>query len=104
MTVNFDPANLILYDMDEPIEALRNSCPTFSRYTSRTPSELRSEVNGAKKWLSERAKSIGSPLCGFWRRPTTKATTLRGEAGDERVGDIAKGIAALKAVMEEAGL
>ena len=23
MTVNFDPANMILYDMDEPIEALR---------------------------------------------------------------------------------
>jgi len=101
VTVNFDPANLILYDMDEPIDALRKLVPHVQQV----------HVKDAKRttvkdqWGEEVIVGTGQVDWVAFVRILAEADyegdyIFEREAGDDRVGDIAKGIAALTAAMQ----
>jgi sugar phosphate isomerase/epimerase len=102
VAVNFDPANLILYDMDEPIEALRKLVPYVQQV--HVKDAKRTAVKG--RWGEEVVVGTGQVNWAAFVRILAEADyqgdyIFEREAGDDRVGDIAKGIAALKAAMEE---
>ncbi len=102
VTVNFDPANMILYDMDEPIEALRQLVP----YTPQVhvKDAKRTKVKG--QWGEEVVVGTGEvDWLEFVRILATAdfegAYVFEREAGDDRVGEIQRGIVALTAAMEQ---
>ena len=101
--VNFDPANMILYDMDEPIEALRKLVPHVRQV--HVKDARRTTVKG--QWGEEVVVGTGQVDWAAFARILAEAGyqgdyIFEREAGGDRVGDIAEGIAALKAAMAEA--
>jgi sugar phosphate isomerase/epimerase len=96
--INFDPANMILYGLGDPIGAMRTLAP-FIRHvhvkdatSSKNPgAEWGEEVPfgagevGPKRFL-DALKSIGY----------TGPLAIEREAGDDRMGDVRKGIDALR--------
>lgn len=103
VAVNFDPANLILYDMDEPIEALRKLVSHVRQV--HVKDAKRTTVKG--QWGEEVVVGTGQVDWVAFVRILAEADfagdyIFEREAGDDRVGDIAKGIAALQAAMREA--
>lgn len=104
VTVNFDPANMILYDMDEPIEALKKLLPHVEQVHAKDGK--RTTVKG--DWGEEVVVGTGQVDWVAFVRTLAEADyegdyIFEREAGDDRVGDISKGITALKAAMEEVG-
>ncbi|NLS91081.1 MAG: sugar phosphate isomerase/epimerase [Planctomycetaceae bacterium] len=102
VTVNFDPANLILYDMDEPIEALGKLVPHVEQV--HVKDARRTAVKG--QWGEEVVVGTGEVDWVAFVRILAEADyagdyVFEREAGDDRVGDIAKGIEALKAAMQQ---
>lgn len=102
VTVNFDPANMILYDMDEPIEALRKLVPKVQQVHAKDAN--RTTVKG--QWGEEVVVGTGQVDWVAFVRILAEADyegdyIFEREAGDDRVGDISKGIAALTAAMQE---
>jgi len=102
VTVNFDPANLILYDMDEPIEALRKLVPHVRQV--HVKDAKRTTVKG--QWGEEVVVGTGQVDWVAFVQILAEADyegdyIFEREAGDDRVGDIAKGIAALTAAMQQ---
>jgi L-ribulose-5-phosphate 3-epimerase len=102
VTVNFDPANLILYDMDEPIEALRKLVSHVQQV--HVKDARRTTVKG--QWGEEVVVGTGQVDWLAFVRILAEADyagdyIFEREAGDDRVGDIAKGIVALTAAMAE---
>lgn len=102
VTVNFDPANMLLYDMDEPIEALRKLVPHVQQVHVKDAN--RTTVKG--DWGEEVVVGTGQVDWVAFVRVLAEADfegdyIFEREAGDDRVGDISKGIAALKAAMQE---
>jgi L-ribulose-5-phosphate 3-epimerase len=100
--VNFDPANMILYDMDEPIEALRQLVPHVQQV--HVKDAKRTTVKG--QWGEEVVVGTGLVDWLAFVRVLAEADFDGGyvferEAGDDRVGDINRGIAALTAAMQE---
>lgn len=103
VAVNFDPANMILYDMDEPIEALRRLSPHVRQV--HVKDAKRTTVKG--EWGQEVVVGTGEVDWVAFVRILAEADFEGGyiferEAGDDRIGDIAQGIAALTAAIEEA--
>ena len=103
VAVNFDPANMILYDMDNPIEALRLLAPHVRQV--HVKDAKRTTVKG--QWGEEVVVGTGEVDWNAFVRILAEADFEGGyiferEAGDDRVGDIAKGIAALTAALTEA--
>jgi sugar phosphate isomerase/epimerase len=102
VTVNFDPANMILYDMDEPIEALRQLVPHVQQV--HVKDAKRTSVKG--QWGEEVVVGTGEVDWIAFVRVLAEADFDGGyvferEAGDDRVGDITQGIAALRSAMQE---
>lgn len=102
VTVNFDPANMILYDMDEPIEALRQLVPHVGQV--HVKDAKRTTVKG--QWGEEVVVGTGQVDLVAFVRILAEADfegsyAFEREAGDDRVGDITQGIAALRAAMQE---
>jgi sugar phosphate isomerase/epimerase len=102
VTVNFDPANMILYDMDEPIEALRKLVAHVQQV--HVKDAKRTTVKG--QWGEEVIVGTGQVDWLAFVRILAEADyqgdyIFEREAGDDRVGDITKGIAALTAAMLE---
>jgi sugar phosphate isomerase/epimerase len=102
VTVNFDPANMILYDMDEPIEALRKLVSHVRQV--HVKDAKRTTVKG--QWGEEVVVGTGQVDWVAFVRILAEADyqgdyIFEREAGDDRVGDIAKGIVALKAAMKQ---
>jgi L-ribulose-5-phosphate 3-epimerase len=102
VTINFDPANMILYDMDEPIAALRKLVPHVQQV--HVKDAKRTTVKG--QWGEEVVVGTGQVDWVAFVRILAEADyagdyIFEREAGDDRVGDIAKGIAVLQATMEE---
>ena len=102
VTVNFDPANMILYDMDEPIEALRQLVPHVQQV--HVKDAIRTSVKG--QWGEEVIVGTGQVDWTAFVRVLAEADfdgsyVFEREAGDDRVGDITQGIAALRAAMQE---
>ena len=98
--VNFDPANMILYDMDEPIEALRTLAPYVKQV--HVKDAKRTKVKG--QWGEEVVVGTGEVDWTAFVRVLNGANFSGGyvferEAGDDRLGDITKGIHALQDAM-----
>jgi len=103
IAVNFDPANMILYNMDNPIEALRALVPHVKQV--HVKDARRTSVKG--QWGEEVVVGTGEVDWVAFVRILAEADFDGGyiferEAGDNRVGDIAQGIRALTAVMKQA--
>ncbi len=104
VTVNFDPANMLLYDMDEPNEALRKLVSQVQQVHVKDAN--RTTVKG--DWGEEVVVGTGQVDWVAFVRILAEADyegdyIFEREAGDDRVGDISKGITALKAAMQEVG-
>ncbi|HPO13108.1 MAG TPA: sugar phosphate isomerase/epimerase family protein [Candidatus Hydrogenedentes bacterium] len=100
--VNFDPANMILYDMDNPIEALRLLAPHVRQV--HVKDAKRTKVKG--QWGEEVIVGMGEVDWEAFVRILAEADFDGGyiferEAGDNRVGDIKQGIMALSAVIRK---
>ncbi|HEX71724.1 MAG TPA: sugar phosphate isomerase/epimerase [Candidatus Hydrogenedentes bacterium] len=98
--VNFDPANMILYDMDDPIEALRMLAPHVRQV--HVKDAKRTTVKG--QWGEEVVVGTGEVDWDAFVRILAEADfdgyyIFEREAGADRIGDITQGIAALRAVM-----
>jgi len=101
VTVNFDPANMILYDMDEPIEALEKLVPHVRQV--HVKDAIRTREKG--QWGEEVVVGTGQVDWAAFVRILAAADyagdyIFEREAGHDRVGDIAKGITALTAAMK----
>ncbi len=102
IAVNFDPANMILYDMDNPIDALRLLAPQVKQV--HVKDAKRTNVKG--QWGEEVIVGTGEVDWMEFVRILAEANFEGGyiferEAGDNRVGDITQGIAALRAALKE---
>ena len=100
--VNFDPANMILYDMDDPIKALRRLMPRVQQV--HVKDAKRTTVKG--QWGEEVIVGTGEVDLTAFVRILAEADfdgnyIFEREAGDDRVGDITKGVAALTAAMQK---
>jgi len=105
LAVNFDPANMILYDMDDPIDALRALAPQVKQV--HVKDAKRATVKG--QWGDEVIVGTGEvDWLAFVRilaeNDFDGGYIFEREAGDNRVGDITQGIAALTAAMEKVNL
>ena len=103
VTVNFDPANMILYDMDEPIESLRK---LVSHVQQVHVKDAERTTPALGQWGEEVVVGTGQVDWLAFVRILAEADyqgdyVFEREAGDDRVGDIWKGIAALTAAMQE---
>lgn len=103
VAVNFDPANMVLYDMDEPIEALRKVAPHVRQV--HVKDAKRTTVKG--QWGEEVVVGTGEVDWAAFVRILAEADfdgsyIFEREAGGDRVGDIQKGIVALTAAMKQA--
>jgi sugar phosphate isomerase/epimerase len=87
--VNFDPANMILYGMGDPVAAVRALAPRIAQVhikdalPTKTAGTWGSEVRvgtGAVDWKAF--------LAAIERVPATIRLAVEREAGDDRVGDI----------------
>jgi sugar phosphate isomerase/epimerase len=101
VTVNFDPANMILYDMDEPIAALRKLVSRVQQV--HVKDARRTTVKG--QWGEEVVVGTGEVDWIAFVRILAEADytgdyIFEREAGNDRVGDISKGIAALTTAMK----
>jgi L-ribulose-5-phosphate 3-epimerase len=97
VAVNFDPANMILYDMDDPIEALRALAPHVRQV--HVKDARRTATKG--DWGEEVVVGTGEVDFDAFVRILAEAGFTGGyiferEAGDDRIGDITKGIVRLK--------
>ncbi|HNT88201.1 MAG TPA: sugar phosphate isomerase/epimerase family protein [Candidatus Hydrogenedentes bacterium] len=104
VAVNFDPANMILYDMDNPIEALRLLVPHVRQV--HVKDARRTTVKG--QWGEEVVVGTGEVDWIAFVRILAEADFDGGfiferEAGENRLGDIAQGIRALTAAMKAVG-
>jgi L-ribulose-5-phosphate 3-epimerase len=104
VAVNFDPANMLLYDMDDPIEALRQLVPHVRQV--HVKDGKRPATQG--QWGEEVVVGTGEVDWGAFVRILAEADFEGGyiferEAGDDRIGDINQGVAALSAAMKEVG-
>lgn len=96
VTVNFDPANMLLYDMDDPIEALRGLAPHVEQV--HVKDARRPAVKG--QWGEEVVVGTGEvdwvAFVGILAEADFSGSYIfEREAGDDRIGDIKKGIATL---------
>lgn len=103
VAVNFDPANMILYDMDEPIEALGKLAPHVQQV--HVKDARRTKVKG--QWGEEVVVGTGEVDWVAFVRILARAGfagsyIFEREAGDDRIGDVQQGIAALTEAMQSA--
>lgn len=104
IAVNFDPANMILYDMDNPIDALRVLVPHVRQ--THVKDAKRTAVKG--QWGEEVIVGTGEVDWNAFVEILAGADFAGGyiferEAGDNRVGDIRQGVAALTTAINAVG-
>jgi sugar phosphate isomerase/epimerase len=96
--LNFDPANLILYNKDEPLPAVRRLAPWIRHIhikdaiRTSTPGTWGSEVT----WGEGQVNSYAF-LCALRETGYKGAVAVEREAGDQRVKDIATAVRRLRA-------
>lgn len=98
--VNYDPANLILYDMDDPIEAL----PKLVTHVGQVHVKDGKRPAQKGQWGEEVVVGTGEVDWQAFVRILADADfsgsyIFEREAGDDRVGDIRLGITALREAM-----
>jgi sugar phosphate isomerase/epimerase len=89
MGVNFDPANMILYDKGDPIEAVRVLAPWIKHVHIKDA--IRTKTPG--QWGAEVPWGDGQVNSGAFLKVLRKVgfagvLAIEREAGDDRVGDI----------------
>jgi L-ribulose-5-phosphate 3-epimerase len=99
--VNFDPANMILYDMGDPVAALEKLAPYVKQLHFKDA--IRSRTRG--EWGEEVKVGSGEVdwnrlLEVVERRNLPQAFLFEREAGDERIADLRDGIAYLGSLLE----
>ena len=102
LAVNFDPANMLLYDMDNPIEALRLLAP----HVRQTHVKDAKRTTVKEQWGDEVVVGTGEVDWVAFVKILAEADFGGGfiferEAGDNRVGDIKQGIQALTAAINK---
>ncbi len=102
ITVNFDPANMILYDKDEPIEALKQLMPYVGQCHAKDA--IRTESPG--EWGQEVAVGDGQVDWAAFFQVLESAgydgdVVLEREAGEQRVADVLKGRSHILGVVGE---
>jgi len=102
LAVNFDPANMLLYDMDNPIEALRLLAP----HVRQTHVKDAKRTTVKEQWGDEVVVGTGEVDWVAFVKILAEADFGGGfiferEAGNNRVGDIKQGIQALTAAINE---
>lgn len=100
MGVNFDPANMVLYDMDDPIDALRRLVPHVKQVHAKDGK--RPAAKG--QWGEEVIVGAGEVDWVAFVRVLAEADydgayIFEREAGNTRVADIKEGVAALTEAM-----
>lgn len=100
--VNFDPANMLLYDMDNPVEALRLLAPHVKQV--HVKDAKRTAVKG--QWGEEVVVGTGEVDWNAFVQTLAEADftgcyVFEREAGADRLGDITQGIRTLSAAMRE---
>ena len=96
--INFDPANVILYDKDEPISAIKRLAPWVKHVhikdaiRTTTPGEWGAEVVWGEGEVNSFAFLKALEECGF-----EGCVAVEREAGDQRVADIATAVRRLMA-------
>lgn len=101
--INFDPANMILYDMGEPVSALERLAPYVRQLHFKDA--VRTKVRG--EWGTEVPVGTGEV---DWRRLLRVVEERRiptrfmfeREAGEDRVGDLAQGLGFVKGLLDGA--
>jgi L-ribulose-5-phosphate 3-epimerase len=97
--VNFDPANMILYGMGDPVDAVRTLAPRIAQVhvkdalPTRVPGTWGSEVrvgSGAVDWTAF--------VAALATIPATVRLAVEREAGSDRVGDIRAALDLLRAL------
>ncbi len=104
VTVNFDPANMLLYDMDEPIGALRRLLPHVRQV--HVKDAIRPAIK--EQWGEEVVVGTGQVDWIAFVRTLAEADysgdyIFEREAGEDRVGDISQGVETLTSAMEAVG-
>lgn len=99
--INFDPANMLLYNMDEPIEALRKLLPHV--HQAHLKDARRPAVEG--HWGEEVVVGTGDvdwpAFCGVLANSDFSGQLIfEREAGDRRVDDIRAGAAFIQPLLE----
>jgi sugar phosphate isomerase/epimerase len=100
MGINFDPANLILYGKDKPVEALESvkdyvvSCHCKDGVWPTQEGELGSEMP-----LGEGQVDIPAFVAKLKEIGYQGPLTIEREAGDDRIGDILRGKALLESLI-----
>jgi sugar phosphate isomerase/epimerase len=102
--VNFDPANMILYNMEDPIAALRHLLPRVRQ--CHIKDAIRTKVPG--QWGEEVVVGTGQVDWKAFLRLLAEGDFSGGlvferEAGTERVGDIRAGKANLEKLLRSRG-
>lgn len=96
--VNFDPANMILYGMGDPVAAVRALAPRIAQVHVKdaTPTQV-SGTWGAEVRVGTGAVDWHAFLDEVSKVPATVRLAVEREAGDDRVGDIRAALALLHA-------
>ena len=102
LKVNFDPANMLLYDKGDPIRAVESSARTSAASTSRTRTGRRRRARGARRCRSARGRRTSGSSCGRSRRSATRgrcASSARSATSKQRFDDIAHGVRFIREVL-----
>ena len=102
--VNFDPANMILYGMGDPVAAVRALAPRIAQVHIKDA--LPTKVAGT--WGSEVRAGTGAVdwpafIAALGAVPATVRLAVEREAGDDRVGDIRAALELLRTLAPQAG-
>jgi sugar phosphate isomerase/epimerase len=91
LSINFDPANFILYGSDDPVAAARTLGPRVSMMHAKdgTPSGRPGEVWGEDVPLGTGKVDLAAVVRALERGGFTGAIIVEREAGNNRLGDIA---------------
>ena len=102
--VNFDPANMILYGMGDPVAAVHALAPRIAQVHIKDA--LPTKVAGT--WGSEVRAGTGAVdwpafIAALGAVPATVRLAVEREAGDDRVGDIRAALELLRTLAPQAG-
>jgi sugar phosphate isomerase/epimerase len=101
--VNFDPANMILYGMGDPVAAVRALAPRIAQVHIKDALPTKTAGTYPPTWGSEVRVGTGAVdwkafLAAIERVPATIRLAVEREAGDDRVGDIRAALALLGSI------
>ncbi len=99
--VNFDPANMILYDMGEPVGSLSKLAPYVRQLHFKDAKRTRKQGHWGEEVTVGDGEVDWKKLLGVVKdRDLPTRFMFEREAGDDRVGDLKRGIAFVKGLLD----